>query len=65
MNKFLALTAVLAAASSGVSGAKWPHLRHTFGAPGFGGASPLPRTQAELDKEGWVQVSSCEDPSSK
>ena len=48
-------------ASLAISSAKWPHLRRTFGIPGAGGFSPEPRTQAELEAEGWVQLSSCAD----
>ena len=37
----------------------WPHLRAHFAI--LGGFKEQPRTQAELDEQGWVKLSSCED----
>jgi len=55
--------ALFLAAVVSAAGAEWPHLRTTFGPiPGINGwYDPQPRTLAELEEGGWVQITSCAD----
>ena len=55
------LSIILLLVAASVSAENWPRLRRTFGIPGLGGFSPEPRTQAELEKKRYVQLSSCAD----
>ena len=54
----------LALTLAGLASAEWPHLRTTFGVPGVIGFDPNPRTQDELDAEGWVLMEGCADGNS-
>ena len=47
-----------------VASAQWPHLRTTYGVPGISGFDTNPRTQAELEAEGWILMESCDDGNS-
>ena len=51
-------------ALSAFASAQWPHLRTTYGIPGISGFDVNPRTQAELEEEGWVLMESCADGNS-
>ena len=62
MRSLVALCTLICLAQADI----WPHLRTEWAPiPGLSGFKPKPRTKAELEADGWVQLSSCDDDNFK